>query len=128
MNRKIGTFEFPSATLTTFDTLIIIVMVPLYDRVLIPLLRLCNIRITILQRIGMGYIVAMLSMVAAYVVEWKRLQLFNTGVLLDDEKENEAAVVDLSVWWQSIQYALIGASEVFASIGQLELFYDQVGT
>ncbi|KAI7840664.1 hypothetical protein COHA_005685, partial [Chlorella ohadii] len=31
----------------------------------------------------------------------------------------------MSVWWQVPQYLAVGLSEVFTSIGQLELFYDQ---
>ena len=34
-------------------------------------------------------------------------------------------VAALSVFWQVPQYLLVGASEVLASIGQLEFFYDQ---
>jgi dipeptide/tripeptide permease len=33
---------------------------------------------------------------------------------------------NISVMTQILQYALVGASEVLASIGQLEFFYDQV--
>ncbi len=33
----------------------------------------------------------------------------------------------LSIFWQAPQYFIVGASEVLASIGQLEFFYDQVG-
>lgn len=32
----------------------------------------------------------------------------------------------LSIFWQAPQYFIVGASEVLASIGQLEFFYDQV--
>ncbi|KAK8446387.1 hypothetical protein SEVIR_9G481050v4 [Setaria viridis] len=32
----------------------------------------------------------------------------------------------MSILWQIAQYFLVGASEVFTSIGQVEFFYDQV--
>ena len=114
-------FEIPPATLSSFDTISIIVLIPLYDKGLLPLLKKMNRKITVLQRIGWGLFLASLSMVAAGLVEMQRLKLASEGKFTKGG-ENK---VDLSVFWQSFQYGLVGASEVFASIGQMELFYDQ---
>ncbi|GMH40120.1 hypothetical protein BSKO_08024 [Bryopsis sp. KO-2023] len=129
MNRHLNIFgwhyNMPAASVTLFDTLIIVIMIPIYDQILIPILTKFNKQPTNLQRIGWGYVMAVISMVAAFFVERRRLHLFGEGQLVDGEKEGDSAVVDMSIWWQSILYALVGASEVLASIGQLEFFYDQ---
>lgn len=39
--------------------------------------------------------------------------------------ENPKAIVPYAAWWLTIPFCLIGLGEVFASIGQLEFFYDQ---
>lgn len=129
MNRNIKIFgkvrNMAAATMNTFDTLIIILLIPLYDRVLVPSLALCGCKITHLQRMGWGMAVAVLSMIAAYGVERRRLQLYHDDVVLD-EMNHGSQVVDMSIWWQAIQYILVGSSEVLASIAGLEFFYDQV--
>ena len=54
MNRDVlGSFHIPAASLSIFNTLAIIVLIPLYDSAFIPLLRRCGTKITLLQRIGM---------------------------------------------------------------------------
>lgn len=58
MDLRIGQHaRITSATLNLFDTLAIILLVPLYDLVLVPLLARRGIRITYLQRIGWGLLV-----------------------------------------------------------------------
>ena len=47
-------FSLTSASLSAFDTIAIIILVPIYDRLLIPLLRRVNLAPTYLQRIGIG--------------------------------------------------------------------------
>lgn len=39
--------------------------------------------------------------------------------------QNPLGVVPLSAWWLTIPICMTGFAEIFASIGQLEFFYDQ---
>mmetsp|Transcript_13275 Transcript_13275/g.31436 ORF Transcript_13275/g.31436 Transcript_13275/m.31436 type:complete len:740 (+) Transcript_13275:102-2321(+) len=123
MNRYVfsGRVKVPAASLSTFNTLSIILLVPVYDKVFIPTLRACGLRITMLQRIGWGQLVAVLSMLTAAWVEHRRLQAVAEGRFIDRDGE----IADMLVWYQTPQYILIGLSEVFTSIGQLEFFYNQ---
>jgi peptide/histidine transporter 3/4 len=116
-----GNLVVPAASLSTFNTVAIIVLVPLYDKVFIPALRMCGVRMSMLQRIGWGQLIALLSMLAAAWVEHRRLALVAAGAFV----KGDSGPVDMLIWYQTPQYVLIGLSEVFTSIGQLEFFYDQ---
>ena len=50
-----GSFTIPAASLAIFNTLGIILLIPIYDRGLVPLLRYFGRKLTHLQRIGEGY-------------------------------------------------------------------------
>ncbi|KAK4371709.1 hypothetical protein RND71_007093 [Anisodus tanguticus] len=71
--------------------------------------------LTELQRMGVGLVIGMLSMVAAGVTEIFRLR----RVIPENETSS------LSIFWQIPQYILVGASEVFMYVGQLEFFNGQ---
>ncbi|KAL4443298.1 hypothetical protein ABPG75_011035 [Micractinium tetrahymenae] len=125
-------FVIPAASLSMINTLAIVVLIPMYDKLLVPLLRKLGKPITLLQRIGWGLVVCVASMLIAAYVEWYRLKLFHSGYYEDGAADGAAAAlghhpkaVEMSVWWQVPQYLAVGLSEVFTSIGQLELFYDQ---
>lgn len=47
-----GKLRIPAASLALFNTISIIALIPVYDRVLVPGLRYFNKQITLLQRIG----------------------------------------------------------------------------
>ncbi|KAE9618602.1 putative proton-dependent oligopeptide transporter family, major facilitator superfamily [Lupinus albus] len=71
--------------------------------------------LTELQRMGIGLIIGMLAMVASGATEILRLRHIIPG-----QKSSS-----LSIFWQIPQYILVGASEVFMYVGQLEFFNGQ---
>jgi peptide/histidine transporter 3/4 len=143
MNRNVnlplglGNFLVPAASLSMINTLAIVTLIPMYDKLLVPFLRSAGRPMTLLRRIGWGLVIAILAMSTAAIVEKSRLAAYRDGRILSSLDDNDLnqnimgdsnramKVVDMSVWWQIPQYLLIGLSEVFTAIGQLEFFYDQ---
>ncbi|EXC05011.1 Peptide transporter [Morus notabilis] len=123
MDTTIGSFTIPPASLATFDIISVIIWVPVYDRVIVPIARKFTGKergISDLQRMGIGLFLSILSMSAAAVVEINRLQLAKELDLVEKE-----VAVPLSILWQIPQFFLFGAAEIFTFIGQLQFFYDQ---
>nr|BEK82045.1 NPF transporter [Taxus x media] len=123
MHIKIGShFKIPPAALSIFDTLSVIFWVPVYNYLIIPLARRFTghqMGFTQLQRMGIGLVISIFSMVIAAIVEIKRLDMVKKHNYYDLEH------MPMSIFWQVPQYFLIGAAEVFTFVGQLEFFYDQ---
>lgn len=123
MNTKLVSFTIPPASLSTFDTISVIALVPIYDRVIVPLARRFTGKergFSELQRMGIGLFVSILSMAAAAFVEIRRLAMAK-----ELDLTHVKAPVPISIFWQIPQYFLVGAAEIFVFIGQLEFFYDQ---
>ncbi|KAH7352364.1 hypothetical protein KP509_19G041500 [Ceratopteris richardii] len=126
MNRRINAhFEIPAASLQSFTTISILMLIPIYDRAFVPLFRRLTGHqrgITMLQRIGIGLLMSILSMIVAAVVEKQRIDVAREHDLLDSPK----SVIPISIFRLLPQYILSGVSDVFAIVGQQEFFYDQV--
>ncbi|BAF20586.1 Os07g0100600, partial [Oryza sativa Japonica Group] len=117
-----ATFKIPSASLSIFDTLAVLAWVPVYDRLIVPAARRFTGHprgFTQLQRMGIGLLISVFSMVAAGVLEVVRLRVAAAHGMLDS-----TSYLPISIFWQ-VQYFIIGAAEVFAFIGQIDFFYDQ---
>ncbi|KAK4736421.1 hypothetical protein R3W88_000118 [Solanum pinnatisectum] len=118
MDATIGNFHLPAASMSAFDICSVLMCTFLYRFMVVPLAGKIsgNPRgLSELQRMGVGLIIGMLSMVAAGVTEIFRLRRVIPG--------NETS--SLSIFWQIPQYILVGASEVFMYVGQLEFFNGQ---
>ncbi|CAJ1938977.1 unnamed protein product [Sphenostylis stenocarpa] len=123
MDTCIGYFKLPPASLTTFDVISVVLWVPLYDRIIVPITRKFTGKergISKLQRMGIGLFISVLCMLSAAVVEIMRLHLAKEFDLVD-----KPVAVPLSIFWQIPQYFFLGAAEVFTFVGQLEFLYDQ---
>ncbi|KAH9313926.1 hypothetical protein KI387_022553 [Taxus chinensis] len=126
MDRRIfGDFEIPAATLQSFIVLPILVLLPMYDRIFVPLARSItgNERgITMLQRIGVGMFISVLSMIVAALTERKRLQTAKEYGMIDMPH----ATIPMSIFWLLPQYIICSISDVFLIVGLQEYFYDQM--
>ncbi|XP_042503177.1 protein NRT1/ PTR FAMILY 8.3-like isoform X5 [Macadamia integrifolia] len=123
MDTTIGSFTIPPASLLTFDIISVIVWVPMYDRIIVPIARKFTGKergFSELQRMGIGLFISILAMSAAAILEIKRLEIAKSLDLVDQK-----VAVPMSILWQVPQYFLVGAAEIFICIGQLEFFYEQ---
>jgi solute carrier family 15 (peptide/histidine transporter), member 3/4 len=75
MDKQVGVFAIPPASLASFDAISVIIWLPVYDRVLVPTARRLtgNERgLSELQRFGAGLLLSVLVMMAAALVETRR--------------------------------------------------------
>ncbi|KAM7253381.1 hypothetical protein ACFE04_025999 [Oxalis oulophora] len=108
-------FKIPPASLQSIPYIMLIFVVPIYETVFVPTVRKFTGResgISPLQRVGIGLFIASFSMVAAGLVERKRIMA---------SKLNET----LSIFWIAPQFLIFGISEMFTAVGLIEFFYKQ---
>uniref|UniRef100_H3GSW4 Major facilitator superfamily (MFS) profile domain-containing protein n=1 Tax=Phytophthora ramorum TaxID=164328 RepID=H3GSW4_PHYRM len=117
-----------SAMLNVVDSGVILVFIPVFDRLLYPLLTKMGIYPTLLRKIGAGLVFAMLAMIAAGWTE----QIRKSSPMIEGVSSNCSAAGEtlpmstMSVWWQTPQYVLVGVSEILTSISAYDLFYSEV--
>ncbi|KAG8367797.1 hypothetical protein BUALT_Bualt16G0110100 [Buddleja alternifolia] len=125
MDRHLSpSFQIPPATMSIFTTLTLLIGLPLYERLFVPLARkLTNnpAGVNCLQRMGIGFFINIFATIASALIEIKRKQVASDHNLLDKPTQ----VIPISVFWLVPQYFLHGLAEVFMAVGHLEFLYDQ---
>ncbi|KAK9122660.1 hypothetical protein Sjap_012262 [Stephania japonica] len=118
MKTNMGNFQIPAASMSAFDIVSVLIFTFIYRQILVPIggrLTRNPKGFSELQRMGVGLVLGTLAMLAAAITEIQRLKRVIPGT------DNSS----LSIFWQTPQYALVGASEVFMYVGQLEFFHHQ---
>ncbi|KAM4082152.1 hypothetical protein ACJW30_11G148900 [Castanea mollissima] len=118
-------FIIPPASLQALVGLTILLNMPIYDRVFVPMARKFTGHpsgITVLQRIGIGLFLSIFIMIVSALVEAKRINVVKEYNLSDQPK----SIVPMRVWWLLPQYIITGLVEIFTYVGLQELFYAQM--
>ncbi|XP_022885265.1 protein NRT1/ PTR FAMILY 2.11-like isoform X2 [Olea europaea var. sylvestris] len=128
-NRYLGSgkFRIPAASYTVFNMLSFSIWIPIYDRLILPLLRRITRNeegISLLQRIGIGMVLAIVTMLVSALVENHRRTLALTRPTLGLEPR-KGAISSMSGYWLIPQLAIAGISESFTVIGLIEFYYKQ---
>ncbi|CAC5373164.1 SLC15A3_4 [Mytilus coruscus] len=123
MDIKVGSGNVPVAVLNIFDTIIIIALIPIMESFVYPFLERIHKSPSHLQRMGIGMILAAMSVFVAGILEiYRKKDISIIGQTLAGDTFNASSI---SVFAQIPQFTLIGASEVFTSISGLEFAYSQ---
>ena len=127
-DRRVGhsNFKIPGASYYVFLMLSMTLWLPIYDRIVVPSLQRLTGKeggITILQRVGIGIFLSMLSMLVSAIVEEHRRNLALTKPI--GIQPRKGAISSMPALLFIPQLALAGLAESFTAVGQVEFYYKQ---
>ncbi|KAM9763770.1 solute carrier family 15 member 3 isoform 1-T1 [Dama dama] len=119
-------YKIPEAWLLLANVVVLLILVPVKDHLLDPLLLRCKLLPSALQKMALGMFFGFTSVIVAGILEMKRLEYINHNQTVSQQIGRDTYyAAPLSIWWQTPQYMLIGISEIFASIAGLEFAYSE---
>lgn len=127
-DRRLGNtnFRIPAASYTIFTMLGLTIWIPIYDRIIVPRLQGLTKKeggISILQRMGIGMVLAIITTILSGIVEDRRRTLAISKPVGIEHRRG--AISCLSGLWLIPQLTMIGLSEAFTIIAQVEFYYKQ---
>lgn len=119
MDRHLGpNFQIPPGSLSVISMITVGIWLPIYDRFIVPSARKVTRidgGITLLQRIGIGMVFSILSMVVAGLTEKVRR---NSAIT----HNSPDGIAPITVMWLAPQLILMGFAEAFNILGQIEFY------
>ncbi|KAJ1694003.1 hypothetical protein LUZ63_010701 [Rhynchospora breviuscula] len=124
LNRHIGAhFQIPPASLQAFGIISMLICIVIYDQLGVPFLRKFTKiprGISILQRIGIGQVLYIVTAAVAAMTEHHRLRVAREhGVV------GTGATVPLTIFILLPQFVIMGIADAFMDPARFEFFYDQ---
>ncbi|CAI9758968.1 unnamed protein product [Fraxinus pennsylvanica] len=120
MERSLGSFLIPAGSLTVFFVAAILITLAVNDRLIMPLWKKWKGKpgFSNLERIAIGLVLSTIGMVAAALVEMKRLSVAKSV-------GRSTQTLPMSVFFLILQFFLVGSGEAFIYTGQLDFFITQ---
>uniref|UniRef100_A0A8C0ZXV5 Solute carrier family 15 member 3 n=1 Tax=Castor canadensis TaxID=51338 RepID=A0A8C0ZXV5_CASCN len=119
-------YRIPEAWLLLANVVVVLILVPVKDHLIDPLLLRCKLLPSALQKMALGMFFGFTSVIVAGFLERERLQYISANKTVSQLIGKDVYyAAPLSIWWQIPQYLLIGISEIFASIPGLEFAYSE---
>jgi proton-dependent oligopeptide transporter, POT family len=112
----------PNDIIQNLNPISIVLMIPIFDKLLYPGLEKIGFHFTPIKRMTAGFFFSAASMVAACVMQYYIYKLSPCGDLATECEEGKAPI---NVWAQCLPYILIGISEIFTNVTSYEYAFSK---
>ncbi|KAJ8750082.1 hypothetical protein K2173_013997 [Erythroxylum novogranatense] len=120
-------FQVPAATYIIFTMLTLTIWIPIYDRIIVPLVQRLTGKeggFTLLQRMGISIVLSVICMLVSGLIEERRRHVALTKPTLGIAPKG-GTISSMSSMWLVPQLAIAGLAEGFGYVAQTEFFYKQ---
>lgn len=119
-------FTMPAASLYLFEITMLLILIPVVDRIIYPMLRHFGVDFTPLKKMGVGMLFAMGSVIVAGLMEIQRKRFIAAhGYFQQHPFNTPVNASQMNIFYQVPQYVLMGTGEVLTSIPGLAFAYSQ---
>ncbi|GLT33834.1 hypothetical protein SLA2020_083920 [Shorea laevis] len=124
MDRRLGSnFKIPAGSMLVVASISNCIFLAIFDQFLLPTWKKLTRRpLTPLQRIGVGHVLNVLSMVISALVESRRLKIARAKHL----QAQPGAIVPMLVLWLFPQLVINGIADAFHFPGQVTLYHQEL--